>query len=148
MSLLESEIDANQSAFFSNWTFQASTNWKNLENEPAFKLSYRRLSCLQTIKNELVLPNYSSGSSAFFFEAHNDALVSHVAASFGAWRSALHALRSSIENTLCAIYYRDHPIELELWSAGKFRIGFTGLLDYLRTHPRLVQFEPSLVGLD
>lgn len=148
MSVLENELDANHAAFFADWTKQAAQNWRALKAEAAFRLSYRRLSCLHTIKNEIIVPNYTSESAAFFFEAHNDALVSHVAASFGAWRSALHALRSCIENVLCSIYYTDHPIELRLWTDGKFRIGFTALLEYLRSHPTLSKIDPGLSGLD
>jgi hypothetical protein len=80
-------------------------------------------------------------------EAHNDALVSHVNASVGAWRSALQALRSSIENTLCAIYYNEHPVELELWSKGQFRIGASDLLTYGHKHPRLSALKNNVSGL-
>jgi len=147
MAILENELDANQSAFFANWTAQAAANWDKLNGDTAFRLSYRRLSCLHAIKNELIIPHYSAGSAAFFLEAHNDALVSHVAASFGAWRSALHALRSCIENTMCALYYRDHAVELQLWEKGKFRIDFTELLEYLRGHPILSALDENITGL-
>src|SRR5437764_4838143 len=128
MSQLENEIDANQSSFFKDWTRQAEKNWKTLRSIEVYKDSYRRICALQAVKTHLVMPLYSNSSAAFFLEAHNDALVSHVGASIGAWRSSLQALRSCVENSLCAIYYNDHPIELELWVAGRFTIGFSELL--------------------
>lgn len=78
----------------------------------------------------------------------NDALVSHVSASFGAWRSSLQALRSCLENALCSIYYKDHPVELLLWAQGRYRIGFAELHRYLSEHPSLVKYELHLTGLD
>ncbi|MET4608524.1 hypothetical protein ABIB90_008030 [Bradyrhizobium sp. JR4.1] len=147
MSQLLNEIDANHAAFFKDWTAQATQNWKHLHANPIYQDSYRRLSALQALKAYLVAPHYSKGSAAFFLEAHNDALVSHVNASVGAWRAALQALRSSIENVLCSIYYNDHPVELELWEAGKFIIGFTDLIKYLEKHPRLTSIPENVSGL-
>ena len=102
---------------------------------------------IQAIKTDLIVPCYAAGSAAFFFEAHNDALVSHVSASTGAWRSALQALRSCIENTLAAVYYNDHPIELELWQSSRFMLGFSELLGYMEKHPRLSPLGVQLSGL-
>jgi hypothetical protein len=147
MTTLKDEIETNYRAFFSDWTTQAAKNWAKLSNQPHYAESYRRLCCLQTIKNELVIPNFSEASAAFFFEGHNDALTSHVSASLGAWRSALQALRSCLENTVCSIYYKDHPVELELWTSGKFRIGFSELEKYLTQHPRLGSLDPAVSGL-
>src|SRR4051812_49353560 len=111
MSQLRDEIDANRASFFNNWTREAKKNWTALAKDKAFTESYRRLTSLQALKTLVVESQYSQQSAQFFCEAHNDALVSHVSASIGAWRSSLQALRSCIENSLCATYYRDHPIE-------------------------------------
>src|SRR6267142_2627403 len=100
MSVLEKELAANFNGFRADWTAQATENWKALESLKIYEESYRRIACLHALKNEIVLPNFSEGSAAFFLEAHNDALVSHVNAFSGAWRSALQALRSCIENSL------------------------------------------------
>ena len=148
MPLLEREIDANQGAFFSDWTAAASHNWNALKGNEVYTDSYRRLTALQAIKAHLIVPHYSPGSAAFFFEAHNDALVSHVAAATGAWRSALQSLRSCIENVLCAIYYNEHPIELELWEGGQFRIGVTDLIRYMERHPHISALGTQLTGLE
>jgi hypothetical protein len=147
MSQLESEIDANYETFFKGWTAQASKNWKSLTKSDIYKESYRRLCAFQALKAHIVTSHYSKGSAAFFFEAHNDSLVSHVSASIGSWRTALQALRSCEENVLSAIYYNDHPIELELWQTGKFQISFYDLLKYAEKHPRLASFNLQLTGL-
>jgi hypothetical protein len=136
MSLLEKELAANHANFFADWTAQASANWTVLSNLSVYKESYRRIASLQALKGSIIEPHYGS-SAAFFFEAHNDALVSHVFASLGAWRSALQALRSCIENVLCAVYYKDHPVELQLWAQGDFFLGFKELSRYLEKHPAL-----------
>lgn len=147
MPQLKAEIEANHAAFFEEWTKAACGNWLTLKAHALYKVSYRRLTAMQAIKVHLI-PSYSRGSAAFFFEAHNDALVSHVSASTGAWRSALQSLRSCLENVLCAIFYNEHPIELEQWSAGEFIIGFAELLKYMERHPRLVNIDGNLTGLD
>ncbi len=148
MSVLEEELDANYFSFRADWTASAAANWSALGTHQQYVESYRRLSCLQTIKRELVLSNFSEASAAFFSEAHNDALVSHVSASFGAWRSSLQALRSCLENALCSIYYKDHPVELELWACGQFRIGFSEVHRYLLAHPSLTNIDNQLTGLE
>lgn len=147
MSTLEHELAANFLEFRTDWTAQASANWKALELLDVYEKSYRKIACLHALKNEIVVSNFNGGSAAFFLEAHNDALVSHVNASFGAWRSSLQALRSCIENSLNAIYYKDHPVELELWSKGTFRIGFTDLVGYMQRHPKFSPFDNTKTGL-
>jgi len=137
MTHLRDEIDANHAVFFKDWTAALAKNVKDLESNPVFVESYRRITVLQAIKAHIVVPNYTAESAAFYSEAHNDALVSHVAASAGAWRTALQSLRSCIENVLCAVYYSEHPVELELWGAGEFLIGYSDLMKYLEKHPRL-----------
>lgn len=79
----------------------------------------------------------SQPSVEFFAEALNDALVSHVLAQFGSWRSALMSLRSCIENTCYCLYYMDHPVELRLWETGRHRPGFSEIHSYLEHHPDL-----------
>lgn len=142
------EIDANFERFFENWTSQAQENWKHLHSNQKYKESYRRLSCLHGVTEELIVPNFSPASAAFFLEAHNDALSSHVNASIGAWRSSLQNLRSSLENTLAAFYFKDHPIELKLWEQGSFRPAFSDLHKYMREHPVLHGVPLELSGLD
>lgn len=148
MSLLEREVDLNFCRFSADWTSQIESNWLALGQQKVFSESYRRISAINALKATLVVPNYSAESSAFFLEAHNDLLVSHVTASCGSWRAALQSLRSSLENTVCAIYYNDHPVEFTLWSEGKFRIGFSDLYGYLTKHPTIARSRLEVSGLD
>lgn len=147
-SAIENEIDHNGREFYNDWTKQLVSNHNALAENKVYKESYRRLCCLQALKSEIVTKFFNEKSAAFFIEAHNDALTSHVSASFGAWRLALQSLRSSIENALCALYYKDHPVELELWSKGKFRIGFTDLFAYASKHPQIDGLPSSVCGLE
>ena len=148
MSQLEKEIDANARRFLADWTAVHAANVASLQANDAFRASYRRISVLQAIKSNIITPIYTSGSAEFFHEAHNDALVSHVAASSGAWRSALQALRSCVENALCAIYYNEHPVELELWRRGEFIITCGELIKYLEKHPIISSSSRNVTGIN
>ncbi len=149
MTAFEEELDQNFARFHQQWTLQIANNWKQLQTSSnVFVDSYRRMSSLNALRVYLVEKNLNSDSAAFFLEAHNDALVSHVNASFGAWRAALQSLRSCIENVLCALYYKDHPIELTQWKTGAHRIGFSELMAYMEKHPTLVGVDKSITGLE
>jgi hypothetical protein len=148
MTLLEKEIETSYYAFQAEWTAQATQNWQELKGRKEYTNSYSRICCFHAWRNEITIPSFGSSSGGFLLEAHNDLLVSHVNASFGAWRSALKALRSLLENTLCGLYYKDHPVELELWLSGKFRISFSDLYNYFIKHPSLAGISRNLIGLD
>lgn len=145
---ISTEIDNNYNKFYADWTDQCPKNWSALGKQKCFLESYRRLCCLGALKRDIVVPHISTGSAAFMLEAHNDALTSHVMANIGAWRVALQALRSCIENSLCCLYYKDHPVELELWTQKKFRITFSDLHKYFASHPGLRGISNSANGLD
>lgn len=145
---LDAETSANFESFFGDWTKQASANWSALHSEQAYLNSYRRIAAFQALKIDILKDAISSESLLFIQEAHNDAIVSHVSASYGAWRSALKSLRSLIENSLAALYYTDHPIELRNWQRGKRRIGFSELFKYFEDHPNLEGIKSSTSGLD
>ncbi|MES0098638.1 hypothetical protein [Mesorhizobium sp. M0019] len=147
MTLLQSEIDANGVQFAKNWADEMSSNMAALAGNSHLVDSYQRLTAIQALKAGIVAKKYSPGSAEFFYEAHNDTLTSHVSASFGAWRLSLQALRSAIENSLAAIYYKDHPIELEQWTNGDFRISFSDLFKYALFHPRIGPHENHLKTL-
>ncbi len=148
MSALEKEIETNHKQFLDDWTKQAAKNWNALSSKQQFVKSYQRLCAVNAIHHTLVIPSFSEASAAFFLEAQNDALISHVNANVGSWRTALQALRSCIENVFCSIYYSEHPIELELWGKGEFRIWFSDLYKYLLAHPRLSPYSPQVNGLE
>ncbi|MBI2805144.1 MAG: hypothetical protein HYX68_09205 [Planctomycetes bacterium] len=149
MTAFEDEIDQNWQVFHQQWTSQIASNWAQLKGSSSiFVDSYRRLSSLNALRVYVVEKKLDKDSAAFFLEAHNDALVSHVSASFGAWRGSLQSLRSCVENTLCALYYKDHPIELEQWKTGAHRIGFSDLMAYMERHPALSGVDKTLTGLE
>ena len=110
--------------------------------------SYEGLTTLQAWRATVLEKTIGNDAISFFLEAQNDALLSHTQASLGSWRLALNALRSLIENILAMVYYMDHPIEMELWSLGRNKIGFTDLIKYLSEHPRIRDKNDSVNGID
>ncbi|HET6844417.1 MAG TPA: hypothetical protein VFK06_22450 [Candidatus Angelobacter sp.] len=135
MSLLLNETEANFKAFDGDWRNDMAQVATELAKDSAVYLaSYRRLASLQAWRAFLET-RMPEGSLAFFLEAQNDALTSHVFANLGSWRSALKALRSCIDNVLFCVYYKDHPVELELWHSGNHKPTFSELFTYLDNHP-------------
>lgn len=61
-------------------------------------------------------------------------------------------MRSTLENTLYFLYYKDHPVELQLWQQQRHRLGFTDLIAYFKGHPLLAEFnhqsETGIVALE
>src|SRR5579885_771658 len=148
MKTLSAELDRNFTAFQSAWKKQITDNSTALAATAIYKSSYKRLCALYAIKSYIVDKEVDSGSAAFFLEAHNDALVSHVAASFGSWRTALQALRSCMENALACLYFKDHPVELALWESGKVRAPSSDLLAYFEKHPTLQGLSHQQSGIE
>lgn len=135
MSLLLKETEANFKAFDADWRKNMGQVATDLAKDSALYLaSYRRLTSLQAWRVFLET-RISEGSLAFFLEAQNDALTSHVFGNLGSWRAALKALRSCIDNLLFCTYYKDHPVELELWHSGRHKPTFSELFTYLDNHP-------------
>lgn len=144
MFKIDDEIKGNYIAFTKKVSCSIVANIESFKLNEKLLESYARVAAINALKVEIVEPNFPSGAAHFFFEAHNDALLSHVNASFGSWRPALQALRSFMENTLAAIYYLDHPIEFEKWKNGDFRISPRELRDYIADHPRIVSISKEL----
>lgn len=137
--LILKETEANFGAFDVHWRNDMGKVSAELSKDGPFYLaSYRRLTSLQAWRAHLET-HISEGSLAFFLEAQNDALTSHVFACLGSWRSALKALRSCIDNILFCLYYKDHPVELEMWHAGNHKPTFSDLFSYLEHHPACVR---------
>lgn len=130
-----SAISANYTAFSERVPEMISENFAEFRGHQKLIQSYARIAAINALKVELVARYYSPGAAEFFYEAHNDLLISHVNASFGSWRPALQSLRSFMENSLAALYYSDHPVELEKWSKGKFSITPRELREYASEHP-------------
>lgn len=145
---LEQEIRANFETFSQNSSADAQKAAAALEaQKEQFAQSYSRITSLQAWRVEVLEKKISKGSLGFFLEAQNDALLSHLFARLGVWRSALQALRSVVENVLQALFYMDHSVELRLWDAGKHRLTFQELLTYFKDHPDLKGPAAGVAGL-
>ncbi len=149
MSGLLTEIEANYERFSEAWKGELESVSKDLEKQHnQYLRSYTRLVSLNAWRTDLLNSEVSAGSMAFFLEAQNDGLLSHVLARLGCWRSSLKSLRSCIENVYQCLYYKDHPVELELWHTGKHRLGFSELHSYLLKHPKISGVPSTLAGID
>lgn len=147
MASLTKEIASNCDEFTKNWTADLSASMVSIEkrstSQAARHASYRRLTSLQAWRSYVLEPSLDASAFSFFLEAQNDALISHINAFMGAPRVALKALRSLLENTLCMIYYMDHPVELRLWGVGKHKAGFSELRAYVIKHPDFLNTEAA-----
>jgi len=149
MQNLKDEIKVRFEKFTSTWQPELQAVINQLAgSEPAFFESYLRIVSLNVWRTDLLSQIISPGSLAFFLEGQNDALVSHVFARMGAWRSALKSLRGLLENVVFGLYFKDHPVELMLWNQGKFKPGFSSTIGYLKGHPALGGISPAITGLD
>jgi hypothetical protein len=149
MKELKEEIEQHFSTFTNAWqTERANVVTEFKKHEAVFLKSYTRLVSINLWREQLLRTVLTPGSLGFFLEAQNDALVSHVLASQGAWRASLQSLRAFWESALFCLYFKDHPVELELWSSGKYKPGFAETKEYLSRHPRFSGVELALTGLE
>jgi hypothetical protein len=146
---LVNEVAANAAAFETAWPDQQATTTAALNSQSTlFAQSYERLVSFQAWRTELLEGGIGSAASvAFFIEAHNDAVLSHILSRQGIFRPALQSLRSCIENVMQSIYYAEHPVELVLWESGKFRMDRIELTKYLEDHPVLEGIPEEARGL-
>ena len=146
MNLTRTEIENNFNDFSGSWQTELPNAIALLESQrDDFLNSYSRIISLNAWRANVLEGRISNGSLEFLNEALNDAMVSHVNARFGSWRTALMSLRSCIENAAYCLYYKDHPVELRLWENGKHRPGFAEIHAYLKSHPDIASFEDSPV---
>jgi hypothetical protein len=137
MMTLKTEITANFESFSAGWQQKLEVVREELSKRKGeFAASYEQLASIGAWAG-LLEGEMSKESFAFFREAQNDALVSHVMARCGSWRVAHKALRSMMENVVLCVFYKDHPVELSMWNDGRHRLGFRDALDYLSNHPLL-----------
>jgi hypothetical protein len=147
MDLLRREVEANFDQFTSRWKGNMTDVTAELDkSRDKYLRSYTRLVSLQAWRSHLEA-RISDDSLAFFLEAQNDALVSHVLARLGSWRSALKSIRSCIENIMFCLFYMDHPVELQLWHQGVHKLGFSEMASYLDRHPGVKVLDVDLTGL-
>src|ERR1700722_1274053 len=149
MKDLKEEIEIRYKDFSKKWMTELQSVITQLAgSDHVFFESYLRLVSLNMWRSDLLNQIMSPKSIAFFLEGQNDALVSHVFARMGAWRSASKSLRSCLENTAFAMYFKDHPIELTLWEQGSYKPGFSSTIEYLSRHPALQGVPKELTGLE
>lgn len=144
MVKVRAEINDNYLAFSRKVSDSIVKNIADFQGNEKLVESYARIAAINALKVDIVEAHFPKGAAHFFFEAHNDCLISHVNASYGSWRSALQALRSFMENTMAAIYYLDHPVEFVKWSAGNFRMPPKEMREYISEHPRLNRIANEL----
>lgn len=149
MKTLIDETKANFESFVPKWQAELSTVSGKLKAcSDVFLKSYRRIVSLQAWRAILLEPKISKDSLAFFVEAQNDALTSHVFGQLGSWRTALSALRSCIDNTMSCLFYMDHPVELQLWHLHQHRLSMTELREYVKRHPLVRGIPSQIAGVD
>ena len=147
-SPLAAEIGVNFARFDKEWPKDLTAARDVLAgSEKTFKESYIRITSIQAWRTAVVLTKIDEGSTAFFFEAQNDFLVSHCMARCGSFRQALKALRSAMENIYFSMYYMDHRVELLKWEHGQHKIGFTELNTYFENHPLIQSHGIQKTGL-
>jgi hypothetical protein len=149
MDNLRDEIQDRFDRFETAWQSELATVAKDLGRaKDIYFESYLQLVSLNVWRNELFPSAVSADGVLFFLEAQNDGLVSHVLARIGSWRSALKSLRSCLENTAFGLYFNDHPVELRLWNAGRYKPSFASTVGYLEKHPALDGIQQNVSGLD
>lgn len=135
---LRQELSHNFETFDKDWPTELLAARDTVStHKSVFEESYVRICSVQAWRLGVIQKLGSEGAEAFFFEAQNDFLTSHWLARCGAFRPALKALRSAIENIYFSLYYKDHSVELELWEIGKHRLSFTELHAYFEAHPHV-----------
>ena len=144
MVKISEAIAANHVAFVGSFSKAIEENINTLSGKDALVESYARIAAINGIKVDIVDQYFPSDAAQFFFEAHNDVILSHVNASFGCWRPALQALRSFMENAFSSIYYAEHPVELQKWKAGKFYIQPKHLRSYVSEHPKIIELANAI----
>lgn len=119
-----------------------------MRGDEQFQRAYNRIVSLQAWRSELLEDHLPDEVSQFVLEGQNDLLVSYICARTGQWRAALQSQRAAIESYFNALYFMDHPVELQLWTKGKFKTRFTENLKYLECHPALLGCDKRVTGLD
>lgn len=144
---LAAELDGNFNKFSGRFDKElASVRVVLGSHRKLFLESYIRIASLNAWREQLFKTVLSEGSLAFFLEAQNDALMSHVLARFGSWRAANQMLRNFLESAVQCLYFKDHPIELQQWLSGRFKLGFSATITYLEKHPDILPVH-ALSGL-
>lgn len=148
MKTLLEEIEVNFSNFSEGLEGKVSDAFAGLKSQrKIYQGSYERISSLESWRAYMFEITIHGSSLDFFLEAQNDALLSHTFARIGSWRAALQSLRSMIENLLFCLYYKDHPVEFQLWVTGKHQLPISDHIAYLLKHPRFFAVDENISGI-
>lgn len=109
--------------------------------------SYIRIASMEAWKGYVLEQHIEGAALGFFIESQNDMLLSNAFAKIGSWRAALKFLRSSLENILFCLYYKDHPVEYDLWQMGKHRPTISSFIKYLEDHPNFINTDDRLTSI-
>lgn len=145
------EIENNFLIFNADWQNSQKRTLRDLtkpHNSTCYLESYKRIVSLQAWRTCFIEQHISEGGLGFFLEAQNDALMSHILAQQGIWRSSLKSLRSLIENIVFCVYYMDHPVEQRLWNDEKDSPTISSFFEYLKKHPDLSVVSSNINGVD
>lgn len=146
--MLNDELKVNFDLFNTNLKSQLTSSFSTLEtSNTLFFQSYKRIASLEAWKAYVLENKLTKTALDFFAECQNDALLSHSLAKIGSWRPSLQSLRSAIENTLFCLYYKDHPVEYELWLKGKHQIPISEYVNYIEKHPRFTPINANITGI-
>lgn len=145
---MTAELDANHATFEQRWKAQRKLTEDELEGHAIFGRAFRRLVAMQAWRSELLDTKVSAASLKFAIEGQNDLLAAFLLARGGQWRSALQCQRAALENYLNFLFFKDHPVELELWANGRYQTQFSELHSYFLKHPLVSSRQPKCCGLD
>lgn len=145
---MTAELDANFAIFERRWKSEWAATETALAARPVFKNAFQRLVAMQAWRSEIFADKLCPASLQFALEGQNDLLVAYLMARSGQWRSALQSQRAAIENYLNAIFFKDHPVELQLWTSNRYTTHFSEMYSYFLKHPKNLGREPRRFGMD
>jgi hypothetical protein len=148
MKTLLYELERNSEIFINELEQQYVNSFNELKKyDKLYIESYKRMSSLEGWKAFILEKELSKESLSFYIEAQNDVLLSYSLARIGSWRSALHCLRSFIDNLLFCIYYKDHDVEYQLWEEGKHSLPISDYMNYISKHPKINKLDENISGI-
>ncbi len=148
MRQLAEELKNNFDSFKGDLKISFMRAFEALEDSDSkFLSSYKRLASLEAWRAYVLEPEIDRSSLEFFIEAQNDALLSHMFARIGSWRAGLKCLRSVFENLMFCLFYKDHPVEYQLWEKGKSQLPISAYIKYFERHPSNDNVPVKVTGI-
>lgn len=114
------------------------------ETEKDFQLLHKKFFTLADLI--YVITKTDSTRIDFLYELRSDSIQLLTFLSLGFKKATALAIRSCIEDVIRHIYYKDHPIELELLNeTGNTQISVTNTFQYLNTHPVFKKYKKFII---